>query len=85
MHPRRELCDRTRLHAAGNFPSAAEAEAAWRARHKWAAQRVAQLLTDLPPRPPLAAASAFMDLSCLRLALPFGGDARDAGPPATGR
>ena len=38
---------------AGRFRTAAEAEAAWRARHKWAAQRVAQLLTDLPPSPPV--------------------------------
>lgn len=28
-------------------------EAAWKARHKWAAQRVAPLMTDLWPRPPL--------------------------------
>ena len=57
--------------SAGHFQTAAEAEAAWRARHKWAAARVAQLLTDLPIRPPLAAASAFLDLSCLRVALPL--------------
>ena len=56
---------------AGHFQTASEAEAAWRARHKWAAQRVAQLLVDLPIRPPLAAASAFLDLSCLRVALPL--------------
>ncbi len=65
---------RAPLPTTGRFQTAAEAEAAWRARHKWAAQRVAQLLTDLPLRPPLAAASAFLDLSCLRVALPLDAD-----------
>ena len=75
------LCCGSWLHflcSAGRFQTAAEAEAAWRARHKWAAQRVAQLLTDLPIRPPLAAASAFLDLSCLRVALPL--DAEGTAP-----
>lgn len=58
---------------AGSFRSAAESEAAWRARHKWAAQRVAPLLTDLPLHPPLAGAAALWDLVCLKIALPMDG------------
>ena len=68
----------------GRFRSAAEAEAAWLARHKWAAQRVAPLLTDLPPQPPLAAAAAILDLLCLKIALPLEGLTRGGAPEISG-
>lgn len=35
------------------IPARVQAEAAWRARHKWAAQRVGRLLGDAHDRPPL--------------------------------
>jgi hypothetical protein len=36
--------------ATGKIPPGWRQEAAWRARHKWAAQRVAHLMTDLYDR-----------------------------------
>ena len=52
------------------FPHAGEAtEAAFRARHRWAARRVAHLLKGLPDRPPLQAASEVIESSSVNIGL----------------
>lgn len=66
--------------AAGRLRTGPETEAAFRARHKWAAQRVAPLLGDLRERPPLGAAADVQRL--LSFATAKGGGAQaSAGVP----
>ena len=56
-----------------------EREAAWRARHKWAAQRLAPLLGDLHEKPPLGGVAAAQSL--LSFATARGGFQSLAGVP----
>lgn len=58
----------TARHCARKQLPASDMEAAWHARHKWAARRCAHLLGDLPERPPLA---GLMD-ACQGLCLSIG-------------
>ena len=52
------------------FSDAGEAtEAAFRARHRWAARRVAHLLKGLPDRPPLQAASEVIESASVNIGL----------------
>lgn len=44
-------------------------EAAFRARHRWAARRVAHLLKGLPDRPPLQAASEVIESASINVGL----------------
>ena len=50
-----------------------QAEAAWRARHKWAAQRLANLLGDAHARPPLAPVLNFVERVSVNIGLAVGG------------
>ena len=46
-----------------------ETEAAFRARHRWAARRVAHLLKGLPERPPLQSASELIEAASVNVGL----------------
>ena len=50
-----------------------QAEAAWRARHKWAAQRLANLLGDAHAKPPLAPVLDFVERVSVNIGLAVGG------------
>lgn len=52
---------------------AVQAEAAWRARHKWAAQRLAHLLSDAHERPPLGPAFDLLETLSLNIGLAVDG------------
>ena len=51
------------------FPTGEATEAAFRARHRWAARRVAHLLKGLPDRPPLQAASEVIESASVNIGL----------------
>jgi hypothetical protein len=53
------------------------AEKAWRQRHKWAARRVAHLMTDLYERPPLAPLADAVDAVAIGVGLSVDGVAID--------
>lgn len=50
-----------------------QAEAAWRARHKWGAQRLAHLLSDAHERPPLGPAFDLLETLSLNIGLAIDG------------
>ncbi len=68
---------------AGRLRPGPEVEAAYRARHKWAAQRVAPLLGDLHEEPPLGPAAQLQRLLSFATASGGGGHGRivSAGVP----
>ncbi len=66
----------------GRLGEGADLEAAWRRRHKWAAQRVAHLLTDTPASPPLACAADV--LGKLSLCIGVGVDGMGLGDTPSG-
>ncbi|CAK0783811.1 hypothetical protein CVIRNUC_007011 [Coccomyxa viridis] len=59
--------------ATNRIPEGAKAEAAWRARHKWAAQRLANLLGDAHAKPPLAPVLDFVERVSVNIGLAVGG------------
>ncbi|CAL8461811.1 g1342 [Coccomyxa elongata] len=59
--------------ASGRVPDGPPAEAAWRARHKWAAQRLAHLLSDAHEKPPLRPAFDLLETLSLNIGLAIDG------------
>ncbi|KAK9908907.1 hypothetical protein WJX75_004527 [Coccomyxa subellipsoidea] len=59
--------------ASGRVPDGPPAEAAWRARHKWGAQRLAHLLSDAHERPPLGPAFDLLETLSLNIGLAIDG------------
>lgn len=51
----------------------AQAEAAWRSRHKWAAQRLAHLLGDAHAKPPLGPVLDFVERVSVNIGLAVDG------------
>ena len=64
-----------RQHQVGSerFLVVSQAEAAWRARHKWAAQRLAHLLSDAHEKPPLRPAFDLLETLSLNIGLAIDG------------
>ncbi|KAL3147271.1 hypothetical protein ABBQ32_002762 [Trebouxia sp. C0010 RCD-2024] len=58
-----------RAAASGRLAAGEATEAAFRARHRWAARRVAHLLKGLPDRPPLQTASEVLESASVNVGL----------------
>lgn len=60
--------------------AAVQAEAAWRSRHKWAAQRLAHLLGDAHAQPPLGPVLDAVERVSVNIGLAVNGAGMGSGP-----
>ena len=60
--------------------ASAQAEAAWRSRHKWAAQRLAHLLGDAHAQPPLGPVLDAVERVSMSIGLAVNGAGVGSGP-----
>ena len=65
--------DAAQLTASASLRAGEATEAAFRARHRWAARRVAHLLKGLPDTPPLQAASEVIESASVNVGLKVDG------------
>ena len=69
----KQATDAAQLTASASLRAGEATEAAFRARHRWAARRVAHLLKGLPDTPPLQAASEVIESASVNVGLKVDG------------